>query len=106
MEAVRGASTGRAGGNNSKPKRQVSEARREYLRNYYLKNRDRALAYQREYNRKYKKKARPGDDDAPIQLGRPNIRRTFTPRDLIQSSAEKTVRMIDQILRQERYLTM
>ena len=82
----------------------LSEARREYLRQYYRKNREKARLYQREYNRLHKRKVRPGNGDNGLLGPREVIRATFTHSDIIKSSPEKAARIIELILSGKRYL--
>jgi len=79
--------------------------RREYLRNYYLANRERAREYQRNYNLTHRKKAKAGKVGSVV--GRREVRReTFTMRDIMQNSTEKSLRIISQVLSGDRSFTM
>jgi len=82
-------------------KTKISEERREYLRVYYQQNKDRLRAYQREYNATHKRslgKTKP----AARQL----IKTGFTPSDLMHAPVEKTLKILEKILKGERELTM
>lgn len=87
-----------------KPKPKISEARREYLRQYYQKNKDKAREYQRRYNLTHKKKSRLSTKD--YISDREVIRSTFTPSDIMNSPIEKSIKIIDWIMKGERDLTM
>jgi hypothetical protein len=78
-----------------------TERRKEYLRQYYLANRDRAREYQRQYSQRYRRKQR--FDDEPV---REEVRSTYTVRDIMQLPTEKAVRAINLICRGERAFTM
>ncbi len=74
--------------------------RREYQRLYYQQNRDKALAYQREYNRVHKKKVR---FPSLTESDRKRLKKTsYNVSDIMKASPEKTVRMIEQIVKGER----
>jgi hypothetical protein len=77
--------------------------RRLYLRNYYLKNKEKAQAYQRMYNLKYKKKFKKTDFD---DVGRSEIREVFNICDIMKASPEKTAIIINQIVDGKRSLTL
>ncbi|MCP4683903.1 MAG: hypothetical protein GY867_00495 [bacterium] len=81
-------------------------ARKEYQRQYYQKNRDKAKQYQREYNLLHRKKTRIESGENGIPLGRPAVKSVYTIRDIMSSSPEKSVRMLDMILGGKRSLTM
>lgn len=79
-------------------------SRREYFKQYYLKNREKARAYQRLYNLKHRKKI----DLTRLSIiqKREPIQQTFTIRDLTFSTTEKSIKMFNLILSQERYLSL
>lgn len=85
-------------------KKKNSEARREYLREYYLRNKDRAREYQRKYNLSHKKKKRISPYD--YIASREVIRRTFTTRDIMLSPTEKSLKILNMILKGERFFSM
>ncbi len=82
-------------------KAQRVQRRREYLRQYYLANRDRAREYQRQYSLRYRRKQRLSGLPA-----REPVRSTYTIRDIMQLPTEKAVRAINMICRGERTFTM
>jgi hypothetical protein len=102
------------GGNGEKPsetKRMSSrlstaEARREYQRRYYQMHKEKAKEYQRQYNLTHKKKARGGRGRGSFSAPREVVRSTFNSSDIQHATAEKTVRMIEQIIKGERLFTM
>ena len=75
------------------------DRRRQYLREYYAANRDRLIEYQREYAARHRRKQR-------VLPSRLDVKRTLTPRDIMQATTDKSVRLINSILRGERYFTM
>ena len=81
------------------------ERRKEYLREYYRANREKAREYQRKYNLAYRKKQRVGGAHGG-GLSRPDVRHTFTIRDIMQLPTEKAAKAIDLICRGERMFTM
>ncbi len=81
-------------------------ARKEYQREYYQKNREKAKHYQREYNLLHRKKKRLEDGENGCLLGRETVKSVYTIRDIMSSSPEKSVRMLDMILGGKRSLTM
>ncbi len=85
-------------------KTRVSESRREYLRQYYRKNREKARLYQREYNRVHKRKVRPVTDGSGMYHAREVVRSAFTHSDIIRSSPEKAARIIEMIITGKRHL--
>ncbi|MEW6413166.1 MAG: hypothetical protein AB1483_11970 [Candidatus Zixiibacteriota bacterium] len=86
------------------PVHKTSEARRAYLRRYYEANKDRAREYQRRYNLMHKKKARMVGGARGGR--RQEIRETFNASDIMRSPTEKSLRIIQSILRGDRYFTM
>jgi hypothetical protein len=83
----------------------TAEARREYQRRYYQLHKEKAKEYQRQYNLTHKKKARGGSRSgfkAPRQV----VRTTLNAEDLMHSPAEKTIKMLEQIIKGERLFTM
>ena len=87
--------------NQAATKADRTERRREYLRQYYLANRDRAREYQRQYSLQYRRKQRLSGLPA-----REPVRSTYTVRDIMQLPTEKAVRAINMICRGERAFTM
>lgn len=87
-----------AGEHNSDP------SRREYFRQYYIKNREKARAYQRLYNLKHRKKI----DLSCLNIisKREPIRLTYTIHDIAFSTTEKSIKMFNLILNKQRYLSL
>lgn len=81
-------------------------ARKEYQRQYYQKNRDKARRYQREYNLLHRKKDRGGGREGGCLDGRPPVKSVYNIRDIMSSSPEKSARMLEMILGGKRSLTM
>ncbi|MFH1686101.1 MAG: hypothetical protein ABIE70_01100 [bacterium] len=84
----------------------TAEARREYQRRYYQMHKEKAKEYQRQYNLTHKKKARGGRGKTGFTCPREVVRTTFNTADLMHSPVEKTVRMLDKIIKGERLFTM
>jgi hypothetical protein len=84
----------------------TAEARREYQRRYYQLHKEKAKEYQRQYNLTHKKKARGGRGKAGFSAPREVVRSTFNTTDLMHSPVEKTIRMLEQIIKGERLFTM
>lgn len=82
----------------------ISEARREYLRDYYRRNREKAREYQRQYNLTHKKKIRM--ERNRFVSGREQIREAFTVRDIMHSPTEKALKIVTQILKGERLFVL
>lgn len=90
----------------SRSKLSTAEARREYQRRYYQMHKEKAKEYQRQYNLTHKKKARAGRGKSSFTAPREVVRSTFNTSDLMHAPAEKTVRMLEQIIRGDRLFTM
>lgn len=90
----------------SKPRLSTAEARREYQRRYYQMHKEKAKEYQRQYNLTHKKKLRGGRGKSGGSLQREVVRTTFNTADIMHSPVEKTVRMLEKIIRGERLFTM
>ena len=88
-----------------KGKLSTAEARREYQRRYYQMHKEKAKEYQRQYNLTHKKKAR-GRGRAGFSANREVVRSTFNTTDLMHSPVEKTLKMLEQIIKGERFFTM
>ena len=84
----------------------TAEARREYQRRYYQMHKEKAKEYQRQYNLTHKKKARGGRGKSSFTAQREVIRNTFNTADLMHSPVEKTVKMLEKIIKGERLFTM
>jgi len=89
-----------------KGKLSTAEARREYQRRYYQMHKEKAKEYQRQYNLTHKKKANGGRGRSSFVAPREVVRRTFNTNDLMHAPVEKTVRMLEKIIRGERFFTM
>ncbi len=89
-----------------KGKLSTAEARREYQRRYYQMHKEKAKEYQRQYNLTHKKKARGGRGRASFTAPREVVRTTFNTADLMHAPVEKTVRMLEKIIKGERFFTM
>ncbi len=83
-----------------------AEKRKEYLRRYYREHRDKAREYQRRYNITYRKKQRVGAGPKGDLVPRQKVQNMYTVSDIMQSPAEKAVKIIDMICRGERSFTM
>lgn len=77
--------------------------RREYQREYYRRNRQRLLAYQREYTRRFKCKSRL---TSHVIWQRDQFKEMINLCDLMQASPEKAARMINKVISGERSLTL
>ncbi|MDH4158125.1 MAG: hypothetical protein OEW00_12705 [candidate division Zixibacteria bacterium] len=89
-----------------KGKLSTAEARREYQRRYYQLHKEKAKEYQRQYNLTHKKKANGGKGRSNFVAPREVVRSTFNTTDLMHSPVEKTVRMLEKIIKGERFFTM
>lgn len=90
----------------SKSKLSTAEARREYQRRYYQMHKEKAKEYQRQYNLTHKKKARGGRGKNSANASREVVRSTFNTADIMHSPVEKTLKMLEKIIRGERLFTM
>ena len=95
-------------GEQGQPKSKLStaEARREYQRRYYQMHKEKAKEYQRQYNLTHKKKARAGRGKNAANASREVVRTTFNTADIMHSPVEKTLKMLEKIIRGERLFTM
>ena len=84
----------------------TAEARREYQRRYYQMHKEKAKEYQRQYNLTHKKKARGGRGRASFVAPREVVRSTYNTTDIMHSPVEKTIRILEKIIRGERFFTM
>jgi hypothetical protein len=92
--------------NSTKPRLSSAEARRDYQRRYYQMHKEKAKEYQRQYNLTHKKKLRGGRGKSNFAASREVVRSTFNTADIMHSPVEKTVRMLEKIIRGERLFTM
>ena len=84
----------------------TAEARREYQRRYYQMHKEKAKEYQRQYNLTHKKKARGGRGKASFVAPREVVRSTYNTTDIMHSPVEKTLRILEKIIKGERFFTM
>ena len=84
----------------------TAEARREYQRRYYQTHKEKAKEYQRQYNLTHKKKARAGRGKSSCSASREVVRTTFNTTDIMHSPVEKTLKMLEKIIKGERMFTM
>jgi hypothetical protein len=84
----------------------TAEARREYQRRYYQMHKEKAKEYQRQYNLTHKKKARGGRGKSSANACREVVRSTFNTADIMHSPVEKTLKMLEKIIKGERLFTM
>jgi len=89
-----------------KGKLSTAEARREYQRRYYQMHKEKAKEYQRQYNLTHKKKARGGRGRSGFTAPREVVRTTFNTADIMHAPVEKTVRILEKIIKGERFFTM
>lgn len=92
----------------SRPRSKLStaEARREYQRRYYQMHKEKAKEYQRQYNLTHKKKARVGRGKNSQIASREVVRSTFNTSDIMHAPVEKTLKMLEKIIKGERLFTM
>lgn len=84
----------------------TAEARREYQRRYYQMHKEKAKEYQRQYNLTHKKKARVGRGKSNMIASREVVRSTFNTGDIMHSPVEKTLKILEKIIKGERLFTM
>ncbi len=90
----------------TKGKLSTAEARREYQRRYYQMHKEKAKEYQRQYNLTHKKKARGGRGRTGFMAPREVVRTTFNTADIMHAPVEKTIRILEKIIKGERFFTM
>ncbi len=95
-----------AGTGGKKGKLSTAEARREYQRRYYQMHKEKAKEYQRQYNLTHKKKVRGGRGRSGFTCPREVVKTTFNTTDLMHAPVEKTLNMLEKIIRGERFFTM
>jgi len=83
-----------------------AEARREYQRRYYQMHKEKAKEYQRQYNLTHKKKLRSGPGKTGQSAPREVVRATFNTADIMHAPVEKTIRILEKIIKGERFFTM
>jgi hypothetical protein len=69
-------------------------------------HKEKAKEYQRQYNLTHKKKARAGRGKASFSSSREVVRSTFNTADIMHAPVEKTLKMLEKIIRGERLFTM
>ena len=111
IEAKSDTETGKTSAANTakaKPlgKLSTAEARREYQRQYYQKHKEKAKEYQRQYNLTHKKKARGERGKSSFIAPREVVRSTFNTADIMHAPVEKTIKMLEKIIKGERLFTM
>ncbi|MEA2030316.1 MAG: hypothetical protein U9N55_01810 [candidate division Zixibacteria bacterium] len=84
----------------------TAEARREYQRQYYQEHKEKAKEYQRQYNLTHKKKVRGEAGRLDFKCPREVIRTTFNSTDLMHAPVEKTIQMLEKIIKGDRFFTM
>ena len=84
----------------------TAEARREYQRHYYQMHKEKAKEYQRQYNLKHKRKLGGGKGKGGSIAPREVVRMTFNTADIMHSPVEKTIQMLEKIIKGERLFTM
>ncbi len=89
-----------------KGKLSTAEARREYQRRYYQMHKEKAKEYQRQYNLTHKKKARGGRGKSGFTCPREVVRSTFNSADIMHAPVEKTLQILEKIIKGERFFTM
>jgi len=89
-----------------KAKLSTAEARREYQRRYYQLHKEKAKEYQRQYNLAHKKKLRSGRGKTGQVAPREVVRTTFNTADIMHSPVEKTIQILEKIIKGERFFTM
>jgi len=92
--------------NRTRARLSTAEARREYQRRYYQMHKEKAKEYQRQYNLTHKKKARVGRGKSNMLASREVVRTTFNTGDIMHSPVEKTLKILEKIIRGERMFTM
>jgi hypothetical protein len=90
----------------TKSRLSTAEARREYQRRYYQMHKEKAKEYQRQYNLTHKKKARVGRGKSNMIASREVVRSTFNTADIMHSPVEKTLKILEKIIKGERLFTM
>lgn len=95
---------------DDKPRSKLStaEARREYQRRYYQRNKEKAKEYQRQYNLTHKKKAQGGSGRGRKgkNAEREVVRTTFNEDDIMHAPMGKTLKLLEKIIKGERLFTM
>jgi len=79
-----------------------AKKRRQYQRDYYEQNKEKVREYQRLYYHTHKKKMRGENGESDFMCPRESTRSTFHSVDLMRAPAEKSVRMLNQIISGER----
>lgn len=105
-EAADEATSKSVGKQKSGSKLSTAEARREYQRRYYQMHKEKAKEYQRQYNLTHKKKALGGRGKNGVDVPREAIKSTFNTSDIMHSPVEKTLRILEKIIKGERFFTM
>lgn len=83
-----------------------AEAKKAYQSRYRLQNKDKEREYQRRYNLIHKKKAKSGRGKSSFQAAREVVKMTFNISDIMSAPVEKSLKMLEKILKGERRFTM
>ena len=78
---------------------EATEHRREYQRQYYLKNRDKARDYQRWYCRKHKSKGNKSEETLAAQAKARSVKPDSLPKIVHNLPAEKFAKAVNEYLR-------
>ncbi len=100
----------RRGQKEALPPEEAKRLRQYYFRQYYLAHREKAKKYQRQYNLLHKKKPKgkrpPGARGKnAMEFKRDVMRMTYNTHDLMNSPAEKTLKMLQKIIAGEKMFT-
>jgi hypothetical protein len=87
-----------------KTARRPRRDRSEYHREYYRRNRERLLAYQREYTKMHRGKP-SRSETGPIDEPLPECD-AYNLRDFMRACPEKAARMIDRVIAGDRKLML
>ena len=81
------------------------EKRKEYQKRYYQEHKEHAKAYQRQYKLTYIRKQKPKKSAGSSPSSREPYKSAYTASDIIYSPIEKTLKMLEKIIRGERFYT-
>lgn len=84
----------------------TAEVRRNYQRRYYQMHKEKAKEYQRQYNLTHKKKLRARTAQTTPDSPREVVKTTFDTTDIMNSPVEKTIKILEKIIKGERFFTM
>lgn len=82
--------------------------RKEYQRKYYQENREKARAYQKKYQEEHsKKRTQQGKNlRGTTNQKREEIKKILTHHDIMYAPTEKSQKMLEDVLKGERFLIM